>query len=98
MVYLEAMACGLPVIACEGSGASEVVIHQNNGLLVPPEDVNSLINALRLFLGDSKEREEMGRRAREFVLSEADSKVCLRKIEAFYNKVASGGYKGVKNQ
>ena len=33
-VYLEAMACGLPVIACAGSGAAEVVREGENGFLV----------------------------------------------------------------
>ena len=32
-VYLEAMACGLPVIACAGSGVAEIVVEGVNGLL-----------------------------------------------------------------
>ena len=74
LVYLEAMACGLPVIACEGSGAAEVVVPDNNGLLVPPGDLSALVNALRRLLSDPEGREAMGARAREYVLAEADSK------------------------
>ncbi len=89
-VYLEAMACGLPVIACEGSGAAEVVRHGENGLLVPPQNVEALVAALRELLRDSAKRQAMGERARSFVVAEADSRVCLKKLEAFYAAVASG--------
>jgi glycosyltransferase involved in cell wall biosynthesis len=87
-VYLEAMACGLPAIACAGSGAAEVVRDGETGLLVPPGDVEALTQALRRLLSDANERESMGRRAREYVLAEADSTTCLRRIEAFYTSVA----------
>lgn len=86
-VYLEAMACGLPVIACSESGASEVVLSGQNGLLVPPEDPAALCDALRYLLTRSDEREAMGQRAREYACRHADSKTCLDQIEAFYQSV-----------
>jgi glycosyltransferase involved in cell wall biosynthesis len=86
-VYLEAMACGLPVIACSGSGASEVIRHGANGLLVPVEDEDALTAALRALLQDADCRESMGRNARQFVLDEADSHQCMKKLEAFYVSV-----------
>lgn len=90
LVYLEAMACGLPVIACEGSGAAEVVIPEENGFLVPPGDMNMLMKTLRDILDDPEKREIMGLRARKYVLKEADSKICLKGLEAFYRDVISG--------
>jgi glycosyltransferase involved in cell wall biosynthesis len=89
-VYLEAMACGLPVIACEASGAAEVVRHGENGLLVPPQNVEALVAALRSLLSDPSRREAIGQRARKFVVAEADSPSCLKKLEAFYVGVANG--------
>jgi starch synthase len=88
-VYLEAMACGLPVIACAGSGAAEVVREGETGFLVPPDDVGALVAKLRLLLGDSQQRERLGTQARKSVLAEADSRSCLRKLEAFYRSVVS---------
>ncbi|MBM3878481.1 MAG: glycosyltransferase family 4 protein [Verrucomicrobia bacterium] len=88
-VYLEAMACGLPVIACAGSGAAEVIQHGENGLLVAPRDVPALTAALRSLLGDPGRREEMGRRARRFVSEEAERSRCLQRIEAFFTTVAA---------
>ncbi|HSN77909.1 MAG TPA: glycosyltransferase family 4 protein [Anaerolineae bacterium] len=89
-VYLEAMACGLPVIACSGSGAAEVVQHGENGLLVAPGDVDGLVDALRHLLAEPAERAAMGQRARSYVEREADSRHCLRRMEGLYSAVAAG--------
>lgn len=89
-VYLEAMACGLPVIACAGSGASEVIQDGQTGLLVPPRNVDALTDALRGLLSDAKRREEMGRCARAYVLAEADSRQCVKKLEAIYASIIAG--------
>ncbi len=89
-VYLEAMACGLPVIACAGSGASEVIRGGETGLLVPPRNVDALTDALRGLLSDSKRREDMGRRARAYAVAEADSRQCVKKLETLYASIISG--------
>ena len=83
-VYLEAMACGLPVIACAGSGAAEVISPEQTGLLTPAEDVGALAELLRRLLNDEKLRNAMGERARHYVLEHADSQACLKRIESFY--------------
>ena len=86
-VYLEAMACGLPVIGCQGSGASEVIQDSENGLLIPPDDIPALAAALRRLLSNSTEREAMGNRAFEFVLENMESKNCVKRIADFYQEV-----------
>ena len=90
-VYLEAMACGLPVIACSGSGAAEVIRPGETGLLVPPHNLEGLVEALRMLLSDAAKRQAMGEKARQFVLAEADSSICLQRLEAFYLSVISNG-------
>ena len=86
-VYLEAMACGLPVIACRGSGAAEAVTEGETGFLVPSNDVESLTGALRTLLSNRQRRQAMGDQARRFVLEEADSRRCIEKIADFYQQV-----------
>jgi D-inositol-3-phosphate glycosyltransferase len=53
---LEAMACGVPVVAYSVGGIAESVIDGVTGTLVPPRDVNALAAALRDLLGDQVRR------------------------------------------
>jgi len=94
-VYLEAMACGLPAVACSGSGAAEVVRHGENGMLIAPDDAEALVEAIDQLLSDPTERAAMGARARQSVLTTADSGDCLKKIESFYASVIVGRQSGL---
>lgn len=57
-VYLEAMACGLPTIGVRGLGIDEIIRDGENGLLVEPQDVDSLYSAIQAVMNDR----EMARR------------------------------------
>ncbi len=64
---LEAMACGLPVIASDIPGNNDVVAHTHNGLLFAADDSNSLAQLLALLLDRPALRERLGKAARETV-------------------------------
>lgn len=69
-VYLEAMACAKPVIACIGQGIDELIQHGNNGWLVSPSPVSEIELADSLFtlLKNPQLREHLGNEARNTVL------------------------------
>lgn len=64
---LEAMACGLPVIASHIAGNEELVIDGENGLLVPSEDSVALRDAMSELLGSPSKRQRMGATGRQFI-------------------------------
>lgn len=88
--WLEAMACGLPAIACAGTGAAESVLDGETGTLVPPGDVDALAAALVALFADDDRRAAMSRRARDHVLATASRPRCLDRIEAWLQAVADG--------
>ena len=57
---LEAMACGLPVIASQIAGNEELVVPGKTGGLFPAESVESLREALRWMIPDAQLRRDMG--------------------------------------
>ena len=68
IVLLEAMACKKPVISTElGTGTSFVNQHQKTGLVVPPNDVAALAEAINALLGNRSIREAYGAAARRRV-------------------------------
>ena len=64
--FLEAMACGLPVVGADVGGARELIRSGENGLLVPPHDVDAITDAIRALMRD----EQLRLRLRETALQE----------------------------
>jgi glycosyltransferase involved in cell wall biosynthesis len=61
---LEAMACGLPIIASSAGGLSETVAEERTGLLVPPGDSRGLALAITRLAAEPPLRAAMGEAAR----------------------------------
>ncbi len=70
VVYLEAMACGKPVVGCRTQGAEDIVRDGVDGLLVEPRNVESLAAALARLIEDPSWARDLGesalRRAGDF--------------------------------
>lgn len=87
LVIVEAMLCGIPVVATRSEGASEIIEDGVSGVLVPNEDAEILAKAILELFGDADKREQLihngRRRAREHFSLEK----MVSKTEEFYRRV-----------
>lgn len=79
----EAMACGCPVIASDIGAVPELVRHQENGWLVPRDDVDALAETIVFALRNPQIREEYGIAARNFARQFDIDRVMPRQLELY---------------
>lgn len=65
IVPLEAMACGVPVVASAVGGMLDTVVHDVTGLLIPPRDPRACANAVNAILRDRRAASGFGAAGRE---------------------------------
>jgi glycosyltransferase involved in cell wall biosynthesis len=75
-VVIEAMSCGLPVVATDVGGVREVVEEATTGLLARPGDAVAVAEALRRLLRDPEMRLQMSKAARARVESDLSLEAC----------------------
>lgn len=80
-VVVEALACGVPVIAYRRGGPSEIILHGETGFLVEPDDKDSLLSCLKLVKKINR------RNCRDWVENNASSKIFASKVLIWLNKV-----------
>jgi glycosyltransferase involved in cell wall biosynthesis len=76
---LEALAAGTPVIATSVGGIPEIVVHEDNGLLVAPGDVDAIVSAIERVAGDADLCARLAARAAPSVEDLAEPRI-LRRI------------------
>ena len=80
---LESMAAGVPVIANDVGGNIELIA-KDRGILLPPDDVEALENALQQITADLPLREKLGRNARRFAQENFTIEQMRKKHEKLY--------------
>jgi glycosyltransferase involved in cell wall biosynthesis len=88
LVYLEAMAMELPVVALDSGGAPEVIESGVTGLLSDPGDAVALAANLCTLAFDRQKRKEMGIRGRQHVFENFTVGRMARDVASVYRKVA----------
>jgi D-inositol-3-phosphate glycosyltransferase len=85
MVLQEALAMGLPAIATDAGGVPEIIVHEENGLLVPPKDAEAIARSIVKLYRDPALRQRLSMCARSFVRESYDAG---RQYQAFEQALA----------
>lgn len=83
-VFLEAMAMGVPVLATGISGIPELIESGNTGMLVEPEDAESMAQAARSILEDAELRKRIIPAGRRKIIDEFDNKKLIGDLAEIY--------------
>ncbi|RMG68208.1 MAG: glycosyltransferase family 1 protein [Calditrichaeota bacterium] len=94
LALVEAMAAGAAPIGTNAGGVPEIIEHNRNGLLVPPEDAEALARALFKLAGDGGKRRRLARAARRTVEQKFDLDEHLNRLEALFLQLSRGGARG----
>lgn len=78
--YLEAGACGKPVIAYGSGGVLDVVVHEETGLLATPDDIDAAGSAIVRLLNDAQCAARLGANGRERIGSLFNHRAIHRRI------------------
>lgn len=87
---LEALSSGLPALATSVGGTKDVIEHNINGYLIPPDDLSSLRNGLSTLLGDPALRKKLGEGGRQRILSNFSLDAVADKLIDLYTRVMEG--------
>ena len=92
-VLIEAAACGRACVTTDRPGCREIVRHGENGLAVPPGDIDALAAAVEGLIRDPALRQEMGAKGRQIVLDGFTLRQVIDEtLELYQELLEAGGY------
>ncbi len=90
LTALEAMNCGVPVIATDVGGLPELVVHGETGFLFPIGETEEMAAAAAGLLHDHEKHQRFGTQARARAVQGFNANQIIPKYEAFYEEVLRG--------
>lgn len=90
IAMIEAMACGLPVVASDAPGLRDYIENGENGLLFPLKDHMALAQHIVLLATDKKLRIRLSLEARKSFEREYDMRKNITSVDLLFRRYASG--------
>jgi glycosyltransferase involved in cell wall biosynthesis len=86
---VEAMACGVPVVAFASGGIPEMMIHQESGYLAPPTSVEGLAAGIEFLLSFPERYEKIQQAAVEFVRKNYNYSTVAKRYLSLYQEITT---------
>lgn len=87
VAVIEAMAAGVPIVATDVGGVSQLVRQQETGVLVPAQSVDALMDAIRALLADRQLAQRLAQQGRQLALSRHRGTRLVEDVSRVYAQV-----------
>ncbi|MBW1801140.1 MAG: glycosyltransferase family 4 protein [Deltaproteobacteria bacterium] len=87
-VLIEALAAGTPVVAFDDCGQKDIIIHGENGFLVPTGDTDRMVRRVCQLLEDAPLNMKFGEKGKEIVKDHFSKDVIFDKLMNIYKEIA----------
>lgn len=84
----EAMAAGKAIVGSKNGGMADLLVDDESGLLVDPENVADIYNAIKKLMEDYESRYQISINARHRILTEFNTELITHKCIAYYKAIA----------
>lgn len=84
---LEAMACGLPVVATNVGGNIDVVENEKNGYLIPPANTKEIVEKVTKIADDVPLRKRFSKRSKEIIEEKFSQEVVYNQLSKVYDRM-----------
>lgn len=84
------MAAGLPIVASDVGGVSEVIAHGRTGMLVKENDVEGFAQTVMELIENRSRARALGAAGREAIEKELSTEAAVRKVENLYREMVTG--------
>lgn len=84
---IEAGAMGLPSIVTDINGSREIIVDDENGMIVPPQNADMLYNAMKVMLTSRVDRERLAGNARKMVADRFEQSFVRKCLYDYYDEI-----------
>lgn len=86
-VVIEAGALDLPSIVTDINGSREIIVHGQNGIIVPPRNAQALLQAMTQFVQNPQATQAMALKARQMIASRFEKSFVQKCLFDYYNQI-----------
>ncbi|MDD6019951.1 MAG: glycosyltransferase, partial [bacterium] len=86
-VVIEAVAIDLPSIVTDINGSREIIVHGQNGIIVPPRNAQALLQAMTQFVQNPQATQAMALKARQMIASRFEKSFVQKCLFDYYNQI-----------